>query len=525
MFVRHLAAPACLPEHFPSPFATVPHALAVQAAEDLQRTLPPATEGKMFGVLVVEDAGRIGYLAAFSGMLDGAWDVPGFAPPVFDLAARDAFWLAGERELGALDARLAEIEAELVPVRAALAALALRHDAELELVRARHRGNRASRRAARTAAADHGVALHELAQESRHDTAERKRIAAAHVGERAPIAARIEPLAEAHAKLLGDKRARSRDLLVRIHATYAIANARGERRGLRELFAPAEPPGGAGDCAAPKLLALAYREALRPIALAEFWWGPPPATGGRHPGAYYPACRGKCGPLLAFMLEGLAAEEAPLHGAGRVPACEPRTVYEDEWMVAVEKPPGLLSVPGRSGALRDSVLVRLRARYPDAQVVHRLDLDASGLLLVAKDAETYVALQRLFARREIAKRYIAWLDGAVAHDAGTVELALRVDLDDRPRQIHDPVHGKDAITEWRVIERAAGRTRVALYPRTGRAHQLRVHAAHPSGIGAPIVGDRLYGKPGERLLLHAEALAFEHPRTGQRIALERPAPF
>jgi tRNA pseudouridine32 synthase/23S rRNA pseudouridine746 synthase len=171
------------------------------------------------------------------------------------------------------------------------------------------------------------------------------------------------------------------------------------------------------------------------------------------------------------------------------------------------------------------VLQRLRARHPNASLVHRLDLDTSGVLLAAKDLETHKALQRLFSIRQVDKRYVAWLDGPVAGDRGTVALALRVDLDDRPRQLVDPEHGKPAITDWQVIDRAGARTRVHLVPHTGRSHQLRVHAAHPLGLGAPIVGDRLYGRAAERLALHAEALAFVHPHTGRRVALERPAPF
>lgn len=230
------------------------------------------------------------------------------------------------------------------------------------------------------------------------------------------------------------------------------------------------------------------------------------------------------------MLEGLPADPSPLFGAEGVPADEPKTVYEDRFIVVVEKPCGLLSVPGGSARLSDSVLTRLRARYPDAtgpMLVHRLDLDTSGLLLAARDVATYVALQRQFALREIDKCYVAWLDGEVAGEAGQVALALRVDLDDRPRQIHDPVHGLAALTEWRVLSRAHNRTRVALFPRTGRTHQLRLHAAHPAGLAAPIVGDRLYGRSGVegRLMLHAESLAFVHPHTGARLVFERPAPF
>ena len=320
--------------------------------------------------------------------------------------------------------------------------------------------------------------------------------------------------------------ARSRVLLKRIHDGYRLANARGEVKALRDLFAPAEPPGGAGDCAAPKLLAHAYREGLTPLALAEIWVGAPPATGGRIHGSFYPACRGKCGPILTHMLLGLDVEPAPEYGTAPIPADEPRVIHEDTTILVVVKPIGLLSVPGRTGRLQDSVQTRLRARYPDATgplVVHRLDLDTSGLILCAKDWDTYKVLQAQFARREITKHYTAWLDGPVPADSGTIDLPLRVDLDDRPRQLVDPVHGKRAITEWRVVRRADNRTLVELRPLTGRTHQLRVHCA--TGLGVPIVGDRLYGQPGPRLLLHAGSLAFTHPVTGAPVELSAPPTF
>jgi tRNA pseudouridine32 synthase / 23S rRNA pseudouridine746 synthase len=207
-------------------------------------------------------------------------------------------------------------------------------------------------------------------------------------------------------------------------------------------------------------------------------------------------------------------------------------VFEDAWIVVVDKPCGLLSVPGRGAQMQDCVVARLRTRYPDATgpiIVHRLDLDTSGLLLASKDGSTYAALQRLFATRAITKRYVAWVDGDVRGDGGVIALPLRPDIDDRPRHIHDPEFGKHAVTMWRVLERANGRTRVALSPHTGRTHQLRVHAAHPSGLDAPIVGDRLYGRAapenGERLLLHAESLEFVHPVTGEPMTIESLAPF
>jgi tRNA pseudouridine32 synthase/23S rRNA pseudouridine746 synthase len=530
--------PGALPARFPSPFAVPPHPVAARAAEALiaelrggrfaDAGLDAPGGGKMFGVLVVTDAaGRIGVLRGFSGMIGGRWEVAGFVPPLFDAAARDAFWPAGEATLAALDGRLRALEAgPLAAARAALAALDAAHAAALAALQELHRVRRRRRRDERAALGAGALAARAaLDHASRGDTAEARRLRAAHAEARVPIATQVAALDAEQARVEAERADRSRALWDRLHDTYPITSARGERTSLRALFGAEPPPGGAGDCVAPKLLGAAYRAGLRPIALAEVWWGAPPFTGGRHAGVFYPSCRGKCGAILPHMLDGLDAEPAPVFGGAPIGADEPRAVYEDDWLVVVDKPVGLLSVPGRSGQLRDSVQVRLRARYTGASVVHRLDLDTSGLVLVAKDAATHASLQRMFARREIDKRYVAWLDAELAADAGTVELPLRVDLDDRPRQLHDPVHGKPALTEWRVLARANGRTRVALVPRTGRTHQLRVHAAHPLGIGAPIVGDRLYGRAGDRLLLHAESLAFTHPHTGARVEVVRPAPF
>ena len=501
-----------VPRVMPSPFAEAPHAIAVRAARELMARVGPA-EGKMFGVLVVRAAGgRVGYLRAFSGMLDGRWDVEGFVPPVFDAAARDAFWPAGEAELAGIDARVTEVDAALAPLRLEREAMEGRHAAMVQEMRERHAVRRAARHAEpRTPSLD---------QESRGDTAEKRRMKEPIAGERAAMAVRIEPLEREQAELIARRADRSRHYLAQIQDTYRFASVRGETKTLRELFDDS-PPGGAGDCAAPKLLAYAYAHGLQPIALAEVWLGPAPLAGGRRAGAFYPACRGKCGPILAHVLAG-AAEPTPVYAS--TPATE-RVVYEDAWIVVVDNPIGVLSVPGRGDALRDCIQARLRAVHPDATVVHRLDLDTSGLLVAAKDAATHAALQRGFARRDIAKTYAAVLDGEVRGDTGVIELALRVDIEDRPRQIHDPRHGKHALTSWRVVDRSGGRTRVALVPHTGRTHQLRVHAAHPLGLGAPVVGDRLYGTPGARLLLHAEDLAFDHPWSGVRISLRSPAPF
>ncbi len=457
-----------LPTRFPSPFdRAAVHPLARRAAEEMLEWLASARastwqlhapgNGKMFGVLVVERGdGVVGYLRAFSGMLDARWEVSGWAPPTFDRVARDAVWIKGDAEMRGLAAERAALERDL-------------NDGDTVLA----------------------------------------------------------------LRALDDARsARSRELLTQIQDSYHFTNADGERRPMRELFAPSLPPGGAGDCAAPKLLADAYERKLRPLALAEVWYGAPPRSGDRRSGSFYPACHGKCGPILAHMLRGLPADGPPVFGAAAIPSSEPRLVHEDAHLLVVNKPSGLLSVPGRGSTLQDCVVTRLRARHPDAtgqMVVHRLDLDTSGLLLAAKDQPTFVALQQLFSRREVSKRYLAWLDGDVRGDSGTITLPLRTDINDRPRQIHDPILGKPATTTWEVLERRNGRTLVALVPHTGRTHQLRVHCAHPAGLDAPIVGDRLYGRVapehGDRLLLHAERLAFVHPHTGVLLELQSELPF
>jgi tRNA pseudouridine32 synthase/23S rRNA pseudouridine746 synthase len=557
-----------LPARFPTPFgAGRPHALARRAAGELQaelalgRPLPsPAFEephrGKMFGVLVVEDgAGRIGYLRGFSGMLGGRWELDGFVGPAFDLDAFTAFWPAGEAELIEYDRRLADLVEAAEAILQRRDALDLAHAGGLGELAARHASRRSQRHAVRashaeTQAANGGAAPASeasLVQESRADAAELRRLRRAQRDARAALVAPLVGLEERRRTLKAAQAARSTELLERVHAGYTLRNFQGCDRPLRTLFAPTSPPGGAGDCAAPKLLVHAAQRGLRPVALAEFWWGAPPATGGRHHGTYYPSCRGKCGPVLAHLLEGVACEPLPVFGDGQIAAEQPATLYEDRFVTVVEKPAGLLSVPGRNPALTDAVSTRLRARYPEATgplLVHRLDLDTSGVMLVAKDSRTYVALQRQFLERTVEKRYVACLSAPPRTAAptegrgawATIALPLRTDVDDRPRQIVDPVAGKAALTEWRPDPRSADPRRVLLVPRTGRTHQLRVHAAHPAGLDAPILGDRLYGRAStetrspspmavDRLFLHAEWLAFTHPETGRRIEVESPAPF
>ncbi|WP_233612020.1 RluA family pseudouridine synthase [Corallococcus sp. AB045] len=543
-----------MPGAFPSPFDAVgPHALARRAAEALQATLRegfiapglPSSilqgpdGGKMFGVLVVRQPdGTLGVLRAFSAMLAGRWDVPGFVPPVFDREARARVESVADTTVKALLARAEawSTSEELRRLREDDDARQSREATEREAMRLRHDARRRQRHERRAdilamstlTETERTQALHALDQESRGDKAEKRRWDAAQEEARrllAPARAKAERRVRALDRL---RRIVSRGFMKQFHDTYAITNARSESRPLRSLYGGAEPPSGAGDCAGAKLLAHAFAHGLQPVALAEFWWGTPPASGGRIQGAFYPACRDKCGPLLPFMLEGLEVSAPRVFVPPPAPTPDLSIVFEDAWLVVIDKPCGLLSVPGRDASLLDSVLTRLRARYPNATgplLAHRLDLDTSGLLVAALDSRTHASLQRQFLHRDVAKRYVALIDGPVHGDAGTITLPLRVDLDDRPRQIVDPIHGKPAVTDWEVLHRAASHTRVAFHPRTGRTHQLRVHAAHPQGLGAPIVGDPLYGHAGLRLHLHAETLSFVHPATGQRVSFTRAAPF
>ncbi|WP_338080512.1 RluA family pseudouridine synthase [Corallococcus exiguus] len=567
-----------LPGAFPSPFDAVgPHALARRAAESLQATLREGfiapgiasdvlqgpDGGKMFGVLVVRQPdGTLGVLRAFSAMLAGRWDVPGFVPPVFDREARARVEPVADATVKSLLARAEawSTSEELRRLREGDDARQSREATEREAMRLRHEARRRQRHERRAAIlamplrtdplseephstqatraealrpealseTERAQALHALDQESRGDKAEKRRWDAAQEEARhllAPARAKAERRVRALDRL---RRIVSRGFMKQFHDTYAITNARGETRPLRSLYGGAEPPSGAGDCAGAKLLAHAFAHGLQPVALAEFWWGTPPASGGRIQGAFYPACRDKCGPLLPFMLEGLEVSAPRVFVPPPAPTPELSIVFEDAWLVVIDKPCGLLSVPGRDASLLDSVLTRLRARYPNATgplLAHRLDLDTSGLLVAALDSRTHASLQCQFLHRDVDKRYVALIDGPVHGDAGTITLPMRVDLDDRPRQIVDPIHGKPAVTDWEVLHRAASHTRVAFHPRTGRTHQLRVHAAHPQGLGAPIVGDPLYGHAGLRLHLHAETLSFVHPATGQRVSFTRAAPF
>ncbi len=548
-FFEPATSPEAWPGPMPSPFASVPHDLARRAAKivagDLQAEDRPYQHdftkvggGKMFGVLVVVDSQNcVGFLRAVSGMLGGQWDVPGLVPPLFDQGEREDFWPAGQQALAVLEAQLQRLLGEIAGQKVESEALARAQAKSLARLRLAHEGGRKLRAQARerlmaiAPCEKRERELQELAEQSRAQRREGKLLRKEQRLQLAPLESLMLQAEEERLALKEERRELSNRLLLRIQDGYEIVSGTGESASLRSIYAPKEPPGGSGDCAAPKLLVYAHRHGLRPLALAEFWWGASPLGGGRHSEHFYPPCKSKCGPLLPFLLQGVEHERAPLYATETISPSEPLCIFEDDALAVVNKPCGMLSVPGAHAKLKDSALERLRARYPNADgplLVHRLDLDTSGLLVMAKSLDVYRVLQSLFAKRKISKRYVAWVDGEVDADEGEISLALRVDLEDRPRQIHDPIHGKEALTRYRVLERRKSEhgafTKVEFQPQSGRTHQLRVHAAHEQGLNAPIVGDRLYGKGHGRLLLHATSLHFPHPQSGEMVDFHCPLP-
>lgn len=504
-----------------SPFDELgPDALAWRAAVLLQESLSrdDQREGKVFGVLVVRDAqGRRGSLQAFSGMWEGRWLVNGFSPPLFEVARRLELEAASDAHVAPLRERLGALERStgLLAARQRVEALTGAQRSERAGLTERHRVNQAQRAESRCDTPSNLVAD----QLSRADTAEARALKSKHREELARVTAVLNALEH---EVMGAKRELSQASahhVKQIIELPVVINIKGETSPLAALY-DGEVPGGAGECAAPKMINEALRRGLTPVALAEFWWGPAQAS-GRVRGVYVPACKTKCGPLLPFMLRGLEVIPPRRVKTRFAKDASLKIVFEDEHVRVIEKPEGLLSVRGREASHADSV----ETRMPDVRVVHRLDLDASGLLLLAKSDGVYVALQRQFQQREIEKRYVAIVEGRVAPSQGVIELALRGDVDDRPRQIIDAQHGKAATTRFEVLSREGSHTRLALFPFTGRTHQLRVHCANALGLGCPIVGDRLYGTVAERLMLHCEQLALAHPVSGQRLVFEALTPF
>ena len=593
------------PRQFTYPFCYDVDPLAEAASLELQRYIADAdlmsTEkgcGKMFGVLVVEyedESGALqrGFLAAYSGLLGGRNDWPYFVPPVFDAQQPDGHFKRTEREISAINHEIAAIEhdAEYLQSVEQHEQTKKRLQAEVDAFKAEVDAAKVRRDARRKSGEP-------LSEEEQAEMIRESQFMKAELRRRRKAMEQAEStLNTQHStflKSLQRKRKQMSDELQRwLFAAYRMLNAKGEERDLIDIFREythAMPPAGAGDCCAPKLLQYAYQHHLRPVCMAEFWWGESPASEIRHHLHYYPACRSKCLPILTHMLKGLDVAPNPL--AQKRHTAEPRVLYADEYIMVVDKPAGMLSVPGKAESVRsefsDSANISVEEYFANLQLptnsqftteqftigeadnsilktqnskflkaAHRLDMDTSGLLVLARTEEAYVELQRQFASRETVKRYEAVLSGvptqnsklktqnSSAQPSGCLEaisLPLIADINDRPRQRVDLEHGKPALTLYNIVEVRAvdantavayttkkvdkGRTLVHLYPKTGRTHQLRVHCAHPLGLACPILGDPLYGtERADRMYLHAAELTFRHPVTGETMHFLLPSGF
>lgn len=529
-----------LPERFTYPFCYTPHPLCILAAKEVQSYLTRQTawkdelrQGKMFGVLIVQtEHGETGYLAAFSGILAGKNLHPFFVPPVYNLLQPQSFFKIEEENISSINRNIRQLENDkaYAALSAELARTIQSAENILATAKAQLKEAKTAREQRRKEKELNAQEEAELIRESQFQKAEYKRLERSWKARITTLQTQTEDWERRISALKSERKTRSAALQQKLFEQFGMLNYRGEVKNLCEIFGQTvhkTPPAGAGECAAPKLLQQAYLHGWKPIAMAEFWWGDSPKTEIRHHGHYYPACKGKCEPILQHMLQGLQVEENPMLKRMQVPSQNLEIVYEDPWLSVINKPAGMLSVPGKEDAV--SVYSLMREQYPEADgplTVHRLDMATSGLMLIAKTKRVHQNLQAQFKNRLVRKRYVALLEGIVPKDKGTVDLPLCLNPLDRPRQMVHTEHGKPAITDYQVLERLDGkRTRIAFYPRTGRTHQLRIHAAHPLGLHCPIIGDELYGEKADRLYLHAEYLEFTHPITGETVRITKEAEF
>ncbi|MBL4746962.1 MAG: RluA family pseudouridine synthase [Flavobacteriaceae bacterium] len=532
-----------IPSKFTFPFCYEPHALSLLAVEELQQYLEHQTAwvhnfgfeentdskitGKMFGVLVVQnEMGQLGYLRAFSGKLAGKNEHNLFVPPIFDMLQEDGFYRQGENVLNGINVQVDALEGqeELKMAQEIFDKVILRSVASIDSQKVRLQANRTERKLRKKEGA---LTLNEasfkelysvIAAESIRDKFLLRELLVYWEDQISKATKQLEIFTGPIKALKIDRKQKSNALQQKLYDQYHFLNQLGETKSVCDIFLNTlngVPLAGAGECAAPKLLQYAFQQGLKPIAMAEFWWGASPTSAIRKHKNYYPACQSKCHPILGHMLQGLQMEDNPLlknPAIGKVLA----TVYEDDSFVIINKPSEFLSVPGKT--ISDSVYTRMLEKYPEATgplIVHRLDMSTSGLMVIAKTKEVHKDLQSQFINRTVKKRYVALLEGELQEEKGEISLPLRVDLDNRPRQLVCYEYGKKAKTIWKVIEKRDGNTLVHFYPVTGRTHQLRMHAAHKLGLNSPIVGDDLYGVKANRLHLHAEYLQFTHPGTGK----------
>lgn len=529
------------PEHFNNPFDYNPHPLCLIAAEQTASFINNNNEwnttlskGKMLGVLVVEHQGQTGFLAAYSGQVDIADTTGFFVPPVFDYLQPDGHFKRHEAEISLINKKISELESN--PERLQLFSDIQKAQAdalhEIDAYRQVMYKSKATRNFLRQQNPSEEELLR-LEHESQHEKATFVRIKQKWKKIQAELDAQMAENDLEIENLKHERQQRSEELQTWLFRHFIIRNCRGEERDLMDIFKYSPtgmPPSGSGECCAPKLLQYAFTHDMKPLCMAEFWWGESPKNIIRRHFNFYPSCRGKCFPILSFMLDGMMLENTNVRYR-KVKDIE--IIYEDESLLVVLKPAGLLSVPGKNDRLSLFSLLLERGYTP--KVVHRLDMDTSGLLVVPLTVEAHHNLQRQFFNRTVKKRYVAIVEPMIGitleeGDHGTIDLPLCPDPFDRPHQMIDYEYGKRAITEWRVVSPqpsylGSGEVMLSLVPHTGRTHQLRVHCASSEGLASPIKGDPLYGHRAERMYLHAEYLEFSHPVTGKRMRFTSPPGF
>lgn len=531
-----------LPEKFTFPFYYEPHPLTILAANKLQDYLEthpnlnhnfgldPQQQGlpigKMFGVLVIQDPqGQIGYLWAFSGKLANSNNHQAFVPPVFDMLTEESFFLAEEQILNNINAQIEthENDKDFIKNQKDLEKYTQESVDEIASFKIWMKENKAKRNVIRNSNPSPEIES-QLIRESNLDQFKFRMLKESWKQALQFYQSQIDQVQNQIEHLKAERKHKSAQLQNQLFAQYEFLNTHQQKKSLGEIFAETiyeKPPAGAGECATPKLLQFAFKHQLKPLAMAEFWWGASPKSEVRKHKHFYPACNGKCRPILKHMLQGIEVEDNPLI-ENLAEDKQLKIVYEDEFLIVVNKPAELLSVPGIE--IQDSVYTRLQELLNPTEplILHRLDMSTSGLLVVAKTKETHKNIQHQFLKHKVQKRYTALLDGIVENDEGIIELPLRGDFDDRPRQLVCFQHGKKAITQYKVIDRDFDKnlTRIHFWPKTGRTHQLRMHSAHNLGLNSPIIGDDLYGKPANRLHLHAAYLAFTHPNSKNWIEFE-----
>lgn len=519
------------PARFTYPMHYVPHELCqIAAAEVMDYALnheqwhDELLAGKMLGVLVVkDDDSALGFLAAYSGNLAHNGNNPYFVPHIYNLLEPQGLFHTGEAEITEINHRIEalEISQERKSLKEQLCTtlaqqkqeeLAMRQameTAKAERDKCRKNGNLTAEQEA------------QMVKESQFQKAELKRLKKRHRMEIEQIEQRMSDQEATINNLKAKRRAMSEKLQRQLFELFVVRNARGDSMDVATIFERhlnRLPPGGTGECCAPKLLQYAFLHSYKPMCMAEFWVGESPQGEVRHHGHYYPACRSKCLPLLEFMLQGLDVENNPL--ATNPDSDSLKIIYEDKWIIVIDKPAGMLTVPGKDEDTTSALQIvqHMQHKGKTAFEVHRLDQATSGLVVFAKTKEVQSNLRKQFEERTVSKTYLALLDGVPTKNEGTIDLPLRPNIDDRPRQVVDMENGKQAITKYQVLEQRGERTLVEFTPLTGRTHQLRVHASHPQGLNSPITGDMLYGTASDRLYLHAMTLSFTHPITGEHMS-------